>query len=109
MYAADYVSDTIAACAVILAAGIPSFFVWLNGRKTRGELVSRVGTPNGKGDVAQMNERQLDELAAIREAQTVSRDHLRIMDSKLDAHSELANRRFRLLHHHLNIPFEEET
>lgn len=105
MYAADRVADGITALGVVLAAGIPSFFIWLSGRKTRRAL----GTPNGKGDVSQMNERQLEQLDAIREAQTVSREHLRIMDSKLDAHSELDTRRFRILHEHLNIPFEEDT
>lgn len=92
----------ISGAAIVGAAALPA---WLNARKTK----HAIGTPNGKGTVVEMNEQQLELLGAIREGQAVTREHLRLIDSKIDAHSELDTRRFRALHDHLNIPFEETT
>ena len=93
----------IGTAGVVLAALIPTLAIRRAQAESRGNqenLLNRVGVPNGKGDLATMNERQIvqNEIISAQVAHVAK---------KQDDHSELDNRRFRVLHDHLGIPFDE--
>lgn len=86
---------TIAALALVAAAGIPGVLAVLSARKSRQVL----GEPNGHGTIAGIGEAILSEMAAQKE-------HLRAIAAHQEAHSLLDTLRFRQIHEHLGIPYD---
>lgn len=85
----DIIISGIGALAVVFAALIPAVLL-LRGQR---DMKATLGKPNsGHDNLADQNQTQLDELAAVRSEQS--------------AHAALDERRFRAVHEHLGIPFD---
>ena len=74
----DVTIAVIGALGIVLAASVPALLSFLSLRRGQNEIRDRVGVPNGRGNIAEMNEAQLDHQAAHRE-------QLRELNAKLEA------------------------